>query len=42
MIQRLMEWMDESTCNFMAAQTISLELDKAGFIQLDRRDVWYV
>ena len=32
--------MDESTCNFMAAQTISKELDKAGFIQLDPRDEW--
>lgn len=42
MIQRLMKWMDESTCNFMAAQTISKELDKAGFIQLDPRDEWEI
>lgn len=40
MIQRLMRWMDESTCNFMAAQTIAKELEKAGFIQLDPRDEW--
>lgn len=40
MIQRLMRWMDESTCNFMAVKTICNELDRAGFIRLDPRDEW--
>ncbi|MDE6521519.1 MAG: M18 family aminopeptidase [Muribaculaceae bacterium] len=40
MIHRLLKWMDESTCNFLAVATICKELDKAGFIQLDPRDEW--
>lgn len=40
MIQRLINWLDSSTCNFMAASTICKELDNAGFIRLDARDKW--
>lgn len=40
MIQRLINWLDSSTCNFMAAATISKELDNAGFTRLDAREKW--
>ncbi len=40
MIDRLLKWMDASTCNFMAVATICKELDKGGFIELDPRDDW--
>lgn len=42
MIQRLMNWLDASTCNFLAVQTICLELDKAGFKCLDARKKWHI
>lgn len=35
-----MKWMDESTCNFMAAKTIAGELDNAGFMRLDACEKW--
>lgn len=40
MIDRLLSWLDESTCNVMAACTISRELDKAGFRRLDPAQPW--
>lgn len=40
MIQRLMNWLDASTCNFMAVKTICCELDRAGFKRLDARENW--
>ncbi len=40
MIQRLINWLDASTCNFLAVQTITGELDNAGFTRLDARDKW--
>lgn len=42
MIDRLMRWLDASTCNFLAIKTICGELDKAGFIRLDTRDSWQI
>lgn len=40
MIQRLMKWLDSATCNFLAAKTITDELDKAGFQRLDPTQKW--
>ncbi len=42
MIQRLIDWLDESTCNFLAVKTICRELDAAGFLRLDARDSWRI
>ncbi|MDE6023136.1 MAG: M18 family aminopeptidase, partial [Muribaculaceae bacterium] len=42
MIQRLMSWLDASTCNFLAVQIICSELDKVGFVRLDARDSWSI
>lgn len=39
-IERLMRWLDVSSCNFMAAATIKEELDNAGFKHLDPADEW--
>ena len=30
-IERLLGWLDESTCNFRAVETMRRELDAAGF-----------
>lgn len=40
MIERLLKWMDRSTCNLMAADTIVKELEAAGFTRLDPTAVW--
>lgn len=40
MIDRLINWLDASTCNFLAARTIAAELDKAGFLRLDPAGKW--
>lgn len=42
MIQRLMNWLDASTCNFLAVKTICQELDEAGFKRLDARESWEI
>lgn len=42
MIDRLLKWLDNSTCNFLAAKTISDELDKAGFKRLNPEDKWHL
>ena len=42
MIQRLLNWLDASTCNFLAAETICRELDAAGFTRLDAREKWNI
>lgn len=39
-IDSLMHWMDESTCNFMAVKTISDVLDANGFLPLEEGQVW--
>lgn len=42
MITRLIKWLDASTCNFLAVNTITKELDAAGFSRLDCRDNWQI
>ncbi len=41
-IERLLGWLNESTCNFLAVKTIKGELDKAGFTQLLQEEKWDV
>lgn len=41
-IGRLLAWLNESTCNFLAVRTIKEELDKAGFSRLLQEDRWDV
>lgn len=41
-IERLLGWMDRSTCNFQAVATIKEELDAAGFKELRMEDNWPV
>lgn len=41
-IERLMEWMDRSGCNFTAVDCIVEELNKAGFKPLDPRKEWKI
>jgi len=40
MIKRLLGWLDESTCNFMAVAAIERELQSAGFNELRQADKW--
>lgn len=40
MILRLLDRLDQSTCNFLAVKTIKTVLDAAGFVQLDLADKW--
>ena len=40
MIERLINWLNTSTCNFLTANTITVELDKAGFTRLDPSEKW--
>ena len=42
MINRLLNWLDASTCNVMAVETIKKELDKAGFAELRQTDKWEI
>lgn len=39
-IERLLGWLDESTCNFRAVETMRRELDTAGFTELRQEDSW--
>ncbi|MDE6236284.1 MAG: M18 family aminopeptidase [Muribaculaceae bacterium] len=39
-IERLLNWLDLSTCNFMAVDTIKKELNKAGFHELKQENKW--
>lgn len=39
-INRLLKWLDSSTCNFLAVETIRKELDNAGFVRLRPEDAW--
>ena len=41
-IEKLLEWLDKGTCNFLAVETIKSELEKAGFIELRQGDKWTV
>lgn len=36
----LLDWMDKSTCNFLAVDTMTQALDKEGFIRLDENQPW--
>ncbi len=40
MIDRLLNWLDASTCNFLAAKTITEQLNASGFTRLEMQDVW--
>lgn len=40
MTQRLLKWLDQSPCSFLAVLTIETELKNAGFSFLDERDKW--
>ena len=39
-IETLLDWMDQSTCNFMAVDTIRHELEEIGFQALDQKNPW--
>lgn len=40
MINRLFKWLDASTCNVMAVETMKTELEKSGFSQLCQEEAW--
>lgn len=40
MITRLLGWLDESTCNFMAVAAMERELKNAGFSQIRQEENW--
>lgn len=40
MIDRLLRWLDASTCNVMAVETMKTELNNAGFEELQQSDKW--
>ncbi|MDE6754562.1 MAG: M18 family aminopeptidase [Muribaculaceae bacterium] len=42
MIEKLLGWLDASTCNFLAVETIKKELDAAGFTELRQEDAWNI
>ncbi len=41
-INRLLRWLDESTCNFLAVTTICSELEAKGFTRLRPENVWNI
>ena len=42
MISQLLRWMDASTCNVLAVDTIERELQAAGFTRLEQEDAWNI
>lgn len=40
--ERMMEWLEESPCNFMAIETITKELESRGYIYLDPTKQWHL
>ncbi len=42
MIRRLLSWLDEGTCNFMAVAAIERELISSGFRELRQEDRWEI
>lgn len=42
MITKLLNWLDQSTCNFLAVATIENELKNAGYVELKMEDSWKV
>lgn len=41
-IERLLGWLDESTCNFLAVAAMKRELEAAGFSELRQEDAWNI
>lgn len=41
-IRKLLGWLDESTCNFLAVKTMVRELEQAGFKRLRQEDKWEI
>ena len=39
-IEKLLEWLDRGTCNFLAVDTIKKELKEAGFTELRQSESW--
>ncbi len=42
MINKLLGWLDNATCNFLAVETIKKELEAAGFTELQQEDAWKI
>ncbi|MCH5229009.1 MAG: M18 family aminopeptidase [Muribaculaceae bacterium] len=42
MIERLLQWLNESTCNFLAVQTIIKELQNSGFKEIRQNESWEI
>lgn len=42
MIDRLIRWLDRSTCNFLAVQTIVEELESKGFREIKQNEEWEI
>ena len=42
MIERLIDWLNKSTCNFLAAKTITEELKGKGFEELHQNEEWKI
>lgn len=42
MINKLLGWLDNATCNFLAVETIKKELEAAGFTELRQEDAWKI
>ena len=40
MVEKLLKWLEDSTCNFLAAQTIVKELEAHGFEKLKQNEKW--
>lgn len=40
MIERLLKWLDKSTCNFLAVKTIKEELNLKGFTEIKQNEEW--
>lgn len=41
-IEKLLEWLDKGTCNFLAVDTMKRELENAGFCELKQGEKWAV
>ncbi|MCH5230888.1 MAG: M18 family aminopeptidase [Muribaculaceae bacterium] len=41
-IKRLMDWLDKSTCNYLAVKNVASELLKSGFLQLHQNSPWKI
>lgn len=41
-IDKLLNWLDSATCNFMAVDTIRKELEEVGFRELRQQDKWEI